>query len=271
MTKPLVSVIIATYNRAPYIERAIKSILMQNYKNIEIIVVDDGSTDSTKEVLRKYDIRYVYQENAGCSVAKDNGIKQAQGKYIAILDSDDYWFSKDKLKDQVEFLEANSDYVLVGGWMLKLNKKGMSIGTCKYTEKDKEIRKAMLFDNMFSHSAVMYRKDSWEKVGGYCKILPANDWHLWLKLGKLGKMYNFQKILVCYSTDSQNISKINACSKLKIDIAMRKLYRNDYPDFWKAYILSWISYLYSYNKYKDKLYPITQFIKRHIIKKYVKS
>ena len=270
--KPLVSVIIATYNRAEYIEKAIASVLSQTYEEIEIIIVDDGSTDNTKELLKEYTettnkVRYIYQENAGCWKARDKGIENANGKYIAILDSDDYWFYPNKLRDQVEFLETNSDYSLIGGWIRTIDNEYAAIGMSIYPEKDEDVRKIMLYENTFAHSTVMYRKRDWLKVGKYCGELPANDWHMWLKLGKLGKMYNFPKILTCYSTDSQNISQIDANRKLKIDIAMRKQYCGKYPNFWKAYILSWVSYYYSYFPYKEQMYSITKIIKKFIYDK----
>lgn len=270
--KPLVSVIIATYNRAEYLENTIDSVLAQTYKNIEIIVIDDGSTDNTIAVLKQFfhakQIKYIYQKNTGCWIARDNGIKKANGKYIAILDSDDYWFDKNKIKVQVKFLEKHLRYNLVGGWMKKFNKKGISRNICKYPLKDKDIRKTILFENPFSHSTVMYRKSAWKKVGGYCKISPCNDWHLWLKLGKTGKIFNLKRILTHYSTESNNISCINTHSKLKIDLAMRKQYRRKYPNFWKAYILSWISYYYYYFPFKERLYGTTQIIKKYIYDKF---
>jgi len=209
-----VSVIIATYNRAQYIEKAIGSVLCQSYKNVEIIVVDDGSTDNTKRILNPYiedgEIKYIYQKNAGSVRARDVGIKHSQGKYIAILDSDDIWCNQDKLKKQVEFLEKNP-------------------------------------------------KDAWELVGGYCSEGPdfANDWSLWLKLGKVGKLYNFQEYFVRYLEGGQNSSYRSIRQTSKLDIKLRKKYRNDYPNFWKAFILSWISYFYS-------LFPIISKLKRLI-------
>ncbi|MCK5605028.1 glycosyltransferase family 2 protein [Candidatus Pacearchaeota archaeon] len=98
-----VSVIIPTYERAKYVTKAINSVLAQTYKNYEIIVVDDGSKDNTRQVLETYKdkIIYLYQENAGVSAARNAGIRAARGKWIAFLDSDDIWFP-DKLLSQME-------------------------------------------------------------------------------------------------------------------------------------------------------------------------
>lgn len=100
---PTVSVIIPTYNRALYITSALDSVFAQNYNNFEVIVVDDGSTDNTREVLRKYfkKIVYIYQENSGVSSARNRGIRRSQGEWLAFLDSDDEWHP-DKLSTQIK-------------------------------------------------------------------------------------------------------------------------------------------------------------------------
>ncbi|NLF42696.1 MAG: glycosyltransferase family 2 protein [Bacteroidales bacterium] len=111
--KKKISVIIPTYNRALYLTKAVDSVLEQTYRNYEIIVVDDGSTDNTKEVLLPYrdKIRYIYQDNKGVSTARNTGILKANGELIAFLDSDDEWFP-DKLKIQVSDFELFPDAVL---------------------------------------------------------------------------------------------------------------------------------------------------------------
>jgi hypothetical protein len=110
---PQVSVIIPTYNRAGYVVEAIDSVLAQTFNEHEIIVVDDGSTDNTKEVLAKYGdrLRYIYQANAGVSSARNHGIQEAKADWIAFLDSDDIWFPE-KLAVQMEFVHKYPDVVL---------------------------------------------------------------------------------------------------------------------------------------------------------------
>ena len=114
LTKPLVSVIIPTYNRASFLARAIESVLKQTYKNFEIIVVDDGSTDNTKEILEplKDKIKYILTENKGPAHARNTGMQVANGKYIAFLDSDDAYLPI-KLESQVSFLEKDSEIGMV--------------------------------------------------------------------------------------------------------------------------------------------------------------
>ena len=102
MTSPLVSVVIPTFNRAATIVRAVESVLQQTYRPLELIVVDDGSTDGTSEVLQAYGkaVVYVRQDNAGPAAARNRGIRESQGDMVAFLDSDDVWLAA-KLERQV--------------------------------------------------------------------------------------------------------------------------------------------------------------------------
>ena len=105
--RPKISVIIPTYNRRLSIEVAIKSVLSQSYKEFELIIIDDGSTDKTKELIEFIDdrrIQYFYQENQGSSVARNLGVEKSEGDFIAFLDSDDCWL-EDKLEKQFSFLK----------------------------------------------------------------------------------------------------------------------------------------------------------------------
>ena len=110
--EPLVTVIIPTFNRAKYIERSINSVLSQSYKNIELIIVDDGSTDNTAEIVAKFtNVRYVYQSNKRQANARNTGLDLSNGEYLATLDSDDFW-NEDFLKDSIEQLTTyNYDFV----------------------------------------------------------------------------------------------------------------------------------------------------------------
>jgi len=89
MDHPLVSIIITSYNYGRYLSEAIESVLKQTYQNIEIIVVDDGSTDNTKNIAKRYPVRYFYQANQGVATARNNGIKRSDGEFFLCLDADD--------------------------------------------------------------------------------------------------------------------------------------------------------------------------------------
>lgn len=259
---PLVSIIIPTCNRAKYIKRAVESVLSQTYQNIETIIIDDGSTDETPKIISEFskkDPRIVIltnRINLGFVKTLNKGISKARGKYIARLDDDDFWQDPEKLKKQVEFLEKHKDYVLVGGGLIKINKEGKEIVRYLFPEKDREIRKSILIDNLFAHSTVLFRKDAWEKVEGYDEQFGFfADRDLWLKLGKLGKFYNFQEHFTYYLKPEQKRSDHLIRRKLKANIRLRKKYRHHYPGFGRSLVLCWASYFYSFLPFRKKLHP----------------
>ena len=117
MSLPLISVIIPTYNAANYLPVAINSVLAQNYQPLEIIVVDDGSTDNTADVVSSFGTAitsYTYQENGGPSAARNTALAQAHGEFVASIDADDWW-SEDKLSKQLALLQANPNRGIVLG------------------------------------------------------------------------------------------------------------------------------------------------------------
>ena len=106
----LVSVIIPTFNRSKKLKRALESVISQTYPHKELIVIDDGSTDDTKEILKNFsEASYFWQENRGVSAARNLGIEKARAKWIAFLDSDDSW-QRDKLEKQIQALQEASEY-----------------------------------------------------------------------------------------------------------------------------------------------------------------
>ena len=107
---PSISIVIPTYNRAGTIERALDSVFAQTFQDFEVIVVDDGSRDATRERVALYGdrVRYIYQENQGCSAARNRGIAEARGAFVAFLDSDDEWLPL-KLDVQVRYLETHPE------------------------------------------------------------------------------------------------------------------------------------------------------------------
>ena len=110
---PLISVIVVTYNRALFLPDALESIQRQTFRDYEIILVDDGSTDNTKEIAENYkEVRYIYQEHGGISKARNTAVKAARGKWIATLDSDDLWESE-KLQKQVDYLQFHPECRIV--------------------------------------------------------------------------------------------------------------------------------------------------------------
>ena len=274
--QPLVSVIIPTYNRERYIKRAIKSVLAQTYKNFELIIIDDSSTDKTPELVsgfskKDFRIRIITNKvNLRLAKTLNRGIRNARGKYIARLDDDDSWCDSKKLQKQVDFLEKNIEYALVGGGIIEVDKRGKEIMRYLLLENDEDIRKVILVDNAFVHATVLFRKDIWEKVGCYDEEFDGlEDRDLWLKIGKLSKFYNFQEFFACYiGHDYKNPSYLaknyKRIEQLKLNIKLRKKYRNDYVGYRKALLLCWVSYFYSFLPLRQKIHPFGLKLKKMI-------
>ena len=188
---PTVSVIIPTYNRALIIKDAIQSVLNQTYSDYEIIVVDDGSTDNTNNVIndfrsRSEKVHYIYQENKGRSAARNLGIRAARGDYVAFLDSDDM-FLPEKLPVQVMALENNLDFGMVFSHVLRMDEHGnilhdISHGREKLTG---WIYPELLFikKNIITIPSVMVRKRVLNEIGGFDETMHiCEDLDLWRRI-----------------------------------------------------------------------------------------
>ncbi|OGZ71071.1 MAG: hypothetical protein A2904_01070 [Candidatus Staskawiczbacteria bacterium RIFCSPLOWO2_01_FULL_33_9] len=264
---PLVSVILPTYNREKYITKAIESVFGQSYKNLELIIVNDASTDTTGELISSFakhnpKITILHNEiNLGIVTSLNKGVKVAQGKYIARLDDDDVWCDDKKIEKQVEFLEKNPEYCLVGGGVIKIDKNGKEIVRYLLPKEDEYIRKAILINNVFAHTAVLFRKDTFQKVGGYDEQFAfIEDWDLWLKMGKISKFYNFQEFFVFYldqeHDDPYHYRNYKIRRNVKVNMALRRKYRSNYPHYRKAILFCWASYFYSFVPFRKELGPI---------------
>ncbi len=184
MKKIKVSVIILVYNRAEMVVGAIDSVLEQRYKNFELIVIDDGSYDNTREVLANYKdkIKLIVQKNSGVSTARNIGIKEAKGEFVAFLDSDDLWLPE-KLGTQINFFDSHPEAMIC-----QTEEIWISRGKRINPKKNHKKISGMIFENslalcLVSPSAVMIKKSLFDEVGMFDKSLPAcEDYDLWLKI-----------------------------------------------------------------------------------------
>jgi glycosyltransferase involved in cell wall biosynthesis len=195
---PQVSVIIPTYNRAPFVEEAIRSVLAQDFKDFELVVVDDGSTDGTRETLKRYadSIAILHQEHRGVSSARNTGIKHSQGAYIAFLDSDDLWLPG-KLSTQVSFFEEHPQALICQTEEIWL-RKGVRVNPRKVHKKySGEIFEHCLSLCRVSPSSAMIRRVLFEEVGLFDEDLPAcEDYDLWLRVACRYPIYLIDKPLI---------------------------------------------------------------------------
>ena len=202
-----------TRNRASFLPQAIKSAQNQSFSDWELIVSDDDSTDATEAILaplRAKDSRIKYFKNTpalGISGNRNKALSLTSGGYIAVLDSDDFWLDKDKLQKQYDFLEANSDYVLIGSNIKIINEKGDFIKETSFATENSDIRNKILKDNQIPHSTALIKKEAVDKIGGYNnKLSCVEDLDLFLKLGKLGKFKNLAEITTAYTRHSGGTS-----------------------------------------------------------------
>src|SRR3989338_3544903 len=191
---PKVSVIIPTYNREKFIGRAIESVLAQTYKDLEIIVIDDGSKDNTKEVVQQYkgNIKYIYQENGGSSSARNRGIKESAGEHIAFLGSDDIWVPG-KLAIQVEILDKNKNIGIVCSRMPIFDKEGKQIGFKPQEHIGKDFNELIAQWGDLPTSTVMTRRECFNKAGFFdTSLKTVQDFDMWLRIARHYDIYEYR-------------------------------------------------------------------------------
>lgn len=181
----LVSVIIPTHNRATVLERALASVLTQTWADFELIVVDDGSTDHTNEVLAKIDdprLTKISQKNKGVSAARNRGIAASQGQFIALLDSDDWWLPT-KLARQLAFMIEGEFAISQTDEVWIRNGVRVNPGRKHAKEAGWFLRRSLDLC-LISPSCVMFSRTLWDELGPFDEGLPAcEDYSLWLKVG----------------------------------------------------------------------------------------
>ena len=182
-----VSIIIPTYNHARFISDSINSCLEQTYPNIEIIVVDDGSTDNTQEVLEPYlsKIKYIKQKNAGPAAARNQGIQAANGSYLLLLDSDD-WLASEQIALQVAELEKRPEYGLVySAWKNVDETSKKVIGEVRPKIEGDVLKALLLRELFFSPGAALIRKECFEKAGLFeerKEFMRSEDTEMWVRI-----------------------------------------------------------------------------------------
>lgn len=225
----LVSVVIPTYNRCDRLATAIESVLQQTYAPLELIVVDDGSTDGTADLLKGYgdDIRVIHQQNRGVSGARNTGIRAAKGGLIALLDSDDMWLPE-KLAHQAAFFRESARAMIC-------QTEEIWIRNGKRVNPKKRHRKfsGMIFEKtlplcLVSPSAVMMRASLFQEVGLFDEDLPAcEDYDLWLRITWKYPVHLIRiPLIVKHGGHADQLSAMPELDKYRIH-ALLKILRND--------------------------------------------
>ncbi len=291
MLYPRVSILMATWNRANLIGRAIESAREQTFQDWELIIADDGSSDGTEKVVEEWqekEPRIIYtrsEVNQGISKNYNRGFRLARGEYIAMIDDDDPWCDRAKLQKQIDFLDKHPEYVGCGGGVIvvvaeqsrshnnpELVERVDSLGKELYRylkpETDQAIRNKMLFGNPMANSTSVFRRSSAEKVGWYDESMRySGDRDFWLKMGLVGKLYNFPEYFSYYRMTSDNTSIKKIRPHLKSSLLVMKRYKGKYPHYGLAFIFNEFQYAYSFipEAARKRIHPLFAKFKRRVV------
>lgn len=204
-----ISVVIPSYNHAHFLKTAIESALTQTYRDIEIIVVDDGSTDNTAYVVEEFlgKIHYIWQENQGLSAARNTAIRNSQGEYIAFLDADDLWMPT-FLEEQIANIRRNSKVGLTYSWWSYVDKNGKILPERGNYNKRGDLLMQLALMNYWPPVSVMVRKQCIIEAGCFDdKLTALEDWDLWLRIAANGWEIDYiPRVLVKYRRHDNNMT-----------------------------------------------------------------
>lgn len=208
--KPILSIVMPVYNRADYLRESLESILNQSFSDFEFIIIDDGSSDGSVEIIQSYkDERinlFVNSENKGIVYSRNRGLKEAEGKYTAMFDSDDIALP-DKFEKQTDFLEKHPDYAMCGTWVKWIDENGQLTGEkWKLPAPPEKIPAIMLFRNYFVQPTVVIRREAIPE-GGYSEGFDiVEDSKMWFDVSLKHKVANLPEYLLHYRVHSGNVS-----------------------------------------------------------------
>lgn len=208
MIIPLVSVILPVFNASHYLKDSIESILNQTFIDFELIIIDDGSTDNSLEIIRRYnDLRiklYLNDINKGIVFTLNKGIELSLSDIIARMDADDISLP-DRLEKQYNYLVSNIDCTLVCGWIKLIDNFGVESFTQKrYTQ---NLYFDMIYECTIPHPTVMFRKDAVLEFGGYRHVV-SEDYDLWSRMILKYKMVNIEELVLLYRITDSNLSTV---------------------------------------------------------------
>ncbi len=214
MIENLVSVIIPVFNRQDYVAETIESVINQTYNNIEIVIINDGSTDNSEEIIRSFAAHYpkkinlINQQNQGQVKARNNGLKVARGEFIAFLDSDDVWLPE-KIEKQIHLFENEVGLVYSGVQYIDALGKVIGGELCDQSIRGSVYEK-LLVKNRMTGGTVVVKNEALKKVGLFDETLKAaENWDLWIRIAKFYELDFVDETLLKYRKHSDNMSGNN--------------------------------------------------------------
>lgn len=217
MGQPKITVFMAAYNQADFIEQSINSILTQSFSDFELIVVNDGSTDDTPTIVESFNddrIRLVHNDgNKGLIYTRNRLLTLAKGEYIAILDGDDIAYPE-RLKLQYNYLMTNPEIVLCGGHATIIDEHGNKTGGKLRVPVNNTVDLFMLFGNPFVNSTTMFKTSVFNELNGYQNYTISEDFDLFIRMAEKHKVANLDETLVDYRIHINNTSTLNTETRL---------------------------------------------------------
>lgn len=211
MITPIISVIMPVFNGEKFLKSSIKSILDQTYKNFELIIINDGSKDSSLDIIKNFKDKRVKVinnvHNLGITKSLNKGIRISKGEFIARCDADDINFPN-RFNTQLKFLRYNRQFAIVGSNATLIDEDGKSITNTEISDTSKILKRSMFIKNNVIHSSVMFRKEVLEDVGLYDEFfVAAEDYELWLRILSKRKIHNLKNVLIQRRIHNQAVTK----------------------------------------------------------------
>ena len=208
---PKVSIVIPAYNAMTYLPATLASVFNQTFSDFEVLLVDDGSTDSIQtwvaQTVRDSRVKLIYQVNQGLSAARNTGITHSQGKYIAFLDADDLW-NPIKLEQQVQWLDTHPAVGLIYNWTALIDSAGNPTGRVLGSEIEGDVLPEMLQRNFIDCPSVLVRRQCFDRVGLFdCTLRSVEDWDMWIRIAGVYPFAVTRAPLVYYRQHPTNMSK----------------------------------------------------------------
>jgi glycosyltransferase involved in cell wall biosynthesis len=210
--KAKISVVMSCYNSERWVEGSVESVLAQTFGDFEFIVIDDGSTDGTCGIIKRYAnkdprIKIITKANTGLADSLNVGIDQAEGEWIARIDADDLCMP-DRLEKQLKFVSTDPDVVLLGSGSIMVDERGNFVRQYVYPGAHRELVKNLEYDKrFFSHSSAFFNKHACEKVGRYNPLFRrAQDRDLWLRLSEVGALASLPEPLIKLRIHQNSVS-----------------------------------------------------------------
>lgn len=229
---PLVSVIIPTYNRANYLPLAVESVLNQTYENLELYIIDDGSTDNTADVVSPYvdDRRVTYhkQANAGQGAATNRAIRLCKGEYIAFLDADDLWI-REKLELQVADVQNRRDLGVLFSPCYYIDQSGNVIGQSSEPHDQGFVTGRLLIENFIPFGTSFVKKECFDNLGLFDEIVTGLDYDLWLRFSTRYKFGYISTPTLFYRVWPGQVTSNNGVQVYNNGIKIMKRFLEDFP------------------------------------------